>query len=116
MSTTITGRQAASAAVTAPSLDIRLFGPMAVLLESRPLPPLRSRKVHYLLALLALRAGREVEREWLAATLWPESEGQQGYYNLRRALYDLRQGLGPREDLIQSPTPHSVLLTLGPPV
>src|SRR2546423_1370707 len=92
------------------ALDIRLFGPMDVRVESRPLPPLRSRKVHYLLALLALRGGREVEREWLAATLWPESEAQQSFYNLRRALYDLRQGLGACEALIVSPSPHTLIL------
>ena len=51
---------------TPPALTITLFGPIEVLVEGCPLPPLRSRKALWLLALLALRGGRTVEREWLA--------------------------------------------------
>ena len=76
------------------------------------MPPLRSRKGHHLLALLALRAGREVQRDFLAGTLWPESDQAQAYYNLRRCLTDLRQALGVHADRLQSPSPHTLLLDL----
>src|SRR5207247_9022381 len=55
---------------TAP-LEIRLFGPFEARLHGRPLPRLRSRKGQWLLASLALRAGRPVERGFLVATFWP---------------------------------------------
>src|SRR5262249_51452630 len=44
------------------------------------------------LALLALRANRPVSREWLAATLWPDSDTPRE--TLRRTLTDLRRALG----------------------
>ena len=47
---------------TEPTLDIRLFGSFDVRVEGRPLRPLRTRKGQWLLALLALRHGREVDR------------------------------------------------------
>jgi hypothetical protein len=43
-------------------LEIRLFGPVQVRVGGAPLPRLRSRKGLWLLALLTLRAGRDVER------------------------------------------------------
>src|SRR6266851_1158708 len=60
-----------------PSLAIHLFGPFEVRLHGAPLPRLRFRKGHWLLALLTLRHGREVERAWLAGTLWPNSAHSQ---------------------------------------
>lgn len=50
----------------ASGLAIRLFGPMEVRIGPDPLPRLRSRKGLWLLALLALRAGRPVDRDWPA--------------------------------------------------
>ena len=67
-------------------LELLLFGPMEVRLSGVPLPRLSSRKARWALALLALRGGREVEREWLAGMLWPESATPQGLYNLREQL------------------------------
>ena len=64
---TMTERQTSVA-----SLSIKLFGPMLVLVNGQPIPPLRSRLGLWLLALLTLRSNRPVEREWLAGTLWPE--------------------------------------------
>jgi DNA-binding SARP family transcriptional activator len=43
-------------------LTIRLLGPFEVRLRGQPLPRLRSRKGQWLLALLALRHGHEVDR------------------------------------------------------
>src|SRR6476661_8170649 len=43
-------------------LVIRFFGPLDVSLNGAPMAPLRSRRGQWLLALLALRAGRKVDR------------------------------------------------------
>src|SRR5216110_1871653 len=76
-------------------LEIRLFGPMEVRIGGGLLPRLRSRKGHWLLGLLALRGGREVDRDWLAGTLWPEGDEASGRRSLRQSLHDLRGALGP---------------------
>ncbi len=76
-------------------LEIRLFGPTEVRLGAAPLPHLRSRKGLWLLALLALRTGRDVQRDWLVGTLWPECLESDGRHSLRQSLYDLRLALGP---------------------
>src|ERR1044071_8975000 len=81
-------------------LEIKLLGPFDVKIGSRPLPHLRTRKGQHLLAMLAIRAGREIQREWLAACLWPESDLENGYYNLRRTLANLRTAMGPVRELI----------------
>src|SRR5690348_13529714 len=82
------------AGAAASGLEVRLFGSMEVCAGGRPLPRLRSRKGQWLLALLALRAGREVDREWLAGTLWPDCDEADGRHSLRQSLYDLRLALG----------------------
>src|SRR5262245_2116244 len=94
-----------------PAVEIRLFGPIHITVRGAPLPRLRSRTSYWLLALLALRLGREVSREWLATALWPESEPELALYNLRRCLGDLRRALGPDAALLQSPSRHTLLLT-----
>lgn len=94
-------------------LEIRLFGHPDVRLHNEPLPPLRSRRGLWLLALLTLRAGREVERSWLAGTLWADSDEPQALASLRRTLTDLRQALGDQAATIQSPTPHTLRFVLG---
>src|SRR5438093_1492553 len=59
-------RQAPAPDEAASGLEIRLFGPLEVRIGPYPLPRLRSRRGLWLLALLALRGGRDVERDWLA--------------------------------------------------
>src|SRR5690349_726041 len=54
---------------------------------------LATRKRQWLLALLTLRADREVERDWLAGTLWPESGEARALANLRQSLTELRSAL-----------------------
>src|SRR5438128_12515724 len=54
-------------------LVIRLFGPFELSLNGRPPARLKLRRGQWALALLALRAGGEVDRGWLAGTLWPDS-------------------------------------------
>src|SRR5687768_14208752 len=93
-----------------PPLMLRLFGPAQVLLRGAPLPRLRSRKSLWLLALLALRSGRPVDRAWLAGTLWPESPQPRAYDSLRASLADLRRALGPEAARITAPTHRSLAL------
>ena len=94
------------------SLSLTLFGPMQVLVEGHPLPPLRSRKSLWLLALLTLRGGRPVEREWLAGTLWPEVTERRAAMNLRVVLSELRRALGSQGGRLQSPSRHTLSLDL----
>ncbi|HLK60175.1 MAG TPA: hypothetical protein VKU00_26675, partial [Chthonomonadaceae bacterium] len=94
-------------------LEIRLFGPMHVRLDGAPLAPLRTRKGLWLLALLTLRAQRQVARSWLAGTLWPESFESDAFANLRRSLYDLHRALGPQAHRLQSADAHTLQLDLA---
>ena len=94
MTTTVAATAIAKSSPPAPPLLLRFFGPMEVRVGGEPLPPVRSRKVLWLLALLALRAGRPVAREWLAGTLWPDAPPARGFANLRPALSQLRAALG----------------------
>ena len=71
-------------------LIIRMLGPF----ELSPVSPRCSRKGGWLVALLALRAGREVDRAWLAGTLWPDTTESQSLYDLRRELSRMRRCLG----------------------
>src|SRR5262249_24148628 len=75
----------ATAEQNSSSLDIRLFGALDVRVDGKPLPPLRTRKVGYLLAILVLHPEQEIHRDWLAERLWPESIESQAFYNLRQA-------------------------------
>jgi predicted ATPase/DNA-binding SARP family transcriptional activator/class 3 adenylate cyclase/Tfp pilus assembly protein PilF len=91
-------------------LTLRLFGPIEVLLDGSPLPRLRGRKGLWLLALLALRHPRPVDRDWLAGVLWPESDVPQMLASLRKTLTDLRSCMGAQGSLLVSPTPRSLAL------
>src|SRR5579872_1791919 len=94
-------------------LVIRLFGPFDVRLNGAPLPALRTRKHQWLLALLALRQDRQVDRDWLAGTLWPESPASQALYNLRRCLSDLRSALGSEGERLRASAARSMSLSLA---
>jgi predicted ATPase/DNA-binding SARP family transcriptional activator len=102
-----------SAALSEAPLVITLFGPMQVAVHGQPLPRLRSRKALWLLALLALRHGRPVEREWLAGTLWPEVSERQSAASLRSVLSELRVALGSEGARLQSPSRRTLLLDLA---
>src|SRR5262245_23486715 len=93
-------------------LTLQLFGPLRVLVHGAPMPPVRSRSIAWLLALLALRHGRAVERAWLAGTLWADSAEGQARHNLRDALLHLRKALGPESGRLQSPTRDTLTLAL----
>src|SRR5205814_630163 len=72
-------------------LRLQLLGPFEVAPHGRPLPRLRSPKSLWLLALLVLRRGATVERDWLSGLLWPGRDDQQG---LRNSLTELRRAMG----------------------
>ncbi|MCW3051491.1 MAG: hypothetical protein JWN14_661, partial [Chthonomonadales bacterium] len=93
-------------------LILTLFGPMQVLVDGHSLPRLRSRKGIWILALLALRHDRPVEREWLAGLCWPDMETSQAFANLRPILSELRSGLGSQKERLQSPDRHTLRLDL----
>jgi DNA-binding SARP family transcriptional activator len=97
----------------APGFEIDLFGPIAIRVQGNHLPPLPSRKGAYLLALLALRHDREVERDYLAGLLWPESEQEKALFNLRQTLSRLRQALGSEAWRLHAPARHTLRLDVG---
>jgi DNA-binding SARP family transcriptional activator len=94
-------------------LSIRLFGAFDVQVNGAPLPRLRAHTGEALLALLALRSHREVERAWLAGMLLPDSAPSQGLATLRRYLTDLRRALGSEAWRLGSPTTLSLALDLS---
>src|SRR4051794_10310335 len=85
-------------------LRARLFGPPSVEVHGQPLPRLRTRKMLSLLAFLLLQEGREVERAFLAALLWTETDEPTALATLRRGLTDLRAALGPAGPFLVSPS------------
>ena len=92
--------------------SIRLFGPFEVRLGGQPLPRLSYRRSQWLLAWLALRPGREVERDGLAGLLWPDSAPAEALHSLRNCLTDLRHALGPAAGRLRSPSPRTLSLEL----
>src|SRR5205085_1989030 len=88
----------------APPLTIHLLGPFEAQVNGVPLPRLRTRKGQWVLALLALRHDRDVERSWLAGALWPDSDESRAHQSLRMALTDLRHALGAEARRIVAPT------------
>lgn len=95
------------------TLFIRLFGPPEFRVNGEPLPRMKTRKGLYILALLALRYDRDVERGWLAGTIWPENEEGAALTYLRQSLSDLRNALGDGATRLLSPTPRTLRLDLG---
>lgn len=92
---------------------MHLFGSAEILVRGIPLAPLRSRKGVWLLALLTLRSGKSVQRNWLAGTLWPDSSQSQALAYLRHCLTELRHALGPEATRLQSPTRQTLALDLA---
>src|SRR6185369_2879551 len=64
------------------------------------------------LALLTLRHDREVDRSWLAGTLWPDAEESRALFYLRRELASLRNSLGSEADRLTSFRPHTLRLNV----
>ena len=91
-------------------LQAQLFGAFDARVNGIPIPPLRSRKVQWLLALLLLRHGQALDRAWLAGTLWPESDPAQALYNLRQSLSNLRHALGKAGICLHTPMVNALTL------
>ncbi|MEO5965283.1 MAG: AAA family ATPase [Candidatus Limnocylindrales bacterium] len=77
-----------------PSLEIRVLGPLEVLVDGVPLR-VDTRKALAIVALLAVE-GRPYARDELAAMFWPESADESARGALRRTLSVLRAALGGR--------------------
>src|SRR4051794_21342583 len=97
----------------APPLALHLFGPFAAFVHGTPLARQPSRKGQWLLAMLALRAGREVERSWLMELLWPNSPTAQAAMSLRASLLHLRRAFGSEAGRLYSPTYRGLALNLA---
>lgn len=93
-------------------LLMHLFGPPEFRVNGELLPRLKTRKGLYILALLALRHGREVERNWLAGILWPENDEETARTYLRQSLTDLRNALGSESGRLLSPTQRTLRLDI----
>src|SRR5437879_4344736 len=114
METQLSAQTSLGATLPTPGrLCIHLFGGFELLQNGLPLPPTRTRPEKWLLALLLLRTNREVERSWLAGTLWPDTSANQALNNLRRSLSNLRQSLGEESYRLISPTLHTLAFDLG---
>jgi non-specific serine/threonine protein kinase len=97
--------------MTSPSLKLCLFGPCSIEVDGQPRPLPRLKKSLWLLALLALRQGKDVPREWIAQTLWPDSEPAHAFASLRHALAnDLRPALAHAASRLRSPNPATLCL------
>lgn len=96
------------------SLTLRFLGPPQLQRAVQPLPLPRTRKALALLALLALHAGRSVDRKYLAEVLWPESDPATGATNLRQALAILRRSLGEDAEAVIAEGKQALRLELGP--
>src|SRR5262249_34952029 len=90
-----------------------LFGPVEVRIQGGPMPCTRTRKGEWAFALLVLRAGRAVERAWLAGSLWPDHPLGEALALLRRELTALRHSLGTEAKRLISPTTLTLRLDLN---
>src|SRR5690349_2896402 len=85
-------------------LSLHLFGTFEASRDGVPLPPTRTRKEKWLLALLILRHPTPVERTWLAYLFWPDSTEECALQNLRRSLSNLREVLGADASRLLAPS------------
>ncbi len=76
-----------------PVLDLRLFGQVEVSVSGKNITSLLPKRALWLLAILALREGKPVERQSLAGMLWPEKTDEAALHNLRQLLAHLRRTL-----------------------
>ena len=90
--------------VPVPDLHVRMLGPFTVQVHGTPLPALHSRKGSWLLALLVLKHAQSLDRNYLAATLWPDSDHSESLKNLRNTLSNLRCAMWATATLLPSIT------------
>ena len=94
-------------------LSVTLFGAFHLAVAGETVPPPRARAAGWILVLLILRRGEEVDRQWLAETLWPKAEMRSALFNLRRNLTELRKMLGAEATRVQSPTVRTLRFDLN---
>ncbi len=87
------------------SLQIHLFGFPRYTMNGETEIDLRSNKARALLAYLSVESTQAHSRQQLVGLLWPEYTESSARTNLRRALADLRESIGDRQDA----TPHLVI-------
>jgi predicted ATPase/DNA-binding SARP family transcriptional activator len=93
-----------------PLLDIGLFGSVRISVQGEEVTTSLSRRACLVLAILALREGRPIERWRLAGMVWPESPDATALHNLRQTLSPMRNALGPAKNLLKSVSPRSIML------
>ncbi|MGH7392260.1 MAG: ATP-binding protein, partial [Candidatus Rokuibacteriota bacterium] len=76
-------------------LSLRLLGGFEAQVDGARSLPLAGKKIHALLAYLAMRPGQACLREKLMALLWGDSPEPQARHSLSQALFALRRWLGP---------------------
>src|SRR3954451_782372 len=90
----VTGSWDEGVPLRAMSLEIRVLGPLEVIVDGTPLR-VDTRKALAIVALLAVE-GRPYARDELAAMFWPESDDESARGAFRRTLSVLRSALGDR--------------------
>src|SRR5918994_5990273 len=90
----VTGSRDEEVPLRAMSLEIRVLGPLEVIVDGSPLR-VDTRKALAILALLAVE-GRPHARDELTAMFWPESDDESARGAFRRTLSVLRSALGER--------------------
>jgi DNA-binding SARP family transcriptional activator len=75
-------------------LFLSFFGSFRVALNDANPIHFSTRGARALLIYLVMHAGQPVERDHLAALLWPDASKEQAQTSLRQTLYRLRQSLG----------------------
>src|SRR5689334_3130388 len=93
-----------------PLLDIGLFGSVRVAVQGKDVTAFLTRRAALILAILALREGKPIERWRLAGMVWPESPDATALHNLRQTLTPIRNALGDAKNLIRPVSPRSLLL------
>jgi predicted ATPase/DNA-binding SARP family transcriptional activator len=91
-------------------LELRVFGPVEARVEGANITQLLSRKALWLLAILALREGKPIERQRLAGMVWPDSSDAGALHNLRQTLATLRRVMGNARICIGTLSPRSIFL------
>ncbi|MBE9640663.1 BTAD domain-containing putative transcriptional regulator [Salipiger mangrovisoli] len=86
------------------SIRVKLLPSLKILVDGSPVA-LRGAKNRAFMVFLAFKAGRSVQREYLAQLLWPDSEAKRARASLRQSLTQLRKALG--DEMLRT-TPEAV--------
>ncbi len=84
--------------VTAPQMQVRLFGRLAVTADDGKPVKIAGKKHQALFAYLAVNAGKAQPRERLAELLWGDRFDEQARQSLRQAISKLRKDLSDTEE------------------